>query len=88
MIPKMIYLSQEGRAAPLSSPPLSTGDFPLRPLHPRKLNYTPFAEAVIIAQEFWSIVGGEGTMEELFSIYQEVGREKTKYMLDSLAFGF
>ncbi len=33
-----IYLSQEGRAAPLSSPLLSTGDFPLRPLHPRKLN--------------------------------------------------
>jgi predicted RNase H-like HicB family nuclease len=32
-----IYLSQEGRAAPLSSPLLSTGDFPLRPLHPRKL---------------------------------------------------
>jgi len=27
-------------------------------------------------------------MEELLSIYQEVGREKTKYMLDSLAFGF
>jgi len=52
------------------------------------LNYTPFAEAVLIAQEFWSIVGGEGTMEELLSIYQEVGREKTKYMLDSLAFGF
>lgn len=52
------------------------------------LNYTPFAEAVLIAQEFWNIVGGEGTMEELLSIYQEVGREKTKYMLDSLAFGF
>jgi hypothetical protein len=32
-----IYLSQEGRAAPLSSPLLSTGDFPLRPLHPRKV---------------------------------------------------
>ena len=27
------------------------------------LNYTPFAEAVLIAQEFWNIVGGEGTME-------------------------
>ena len=69
-------------------PIVNGGDFPLRPLHPRKLNYTPFAEAVLIAQEFWSIVGGEGTMEELLSIYQEVGREKTKYMLDSLAFGF
>jgi len=39
-----IYLSQEGRAAPLSSPLLSTGDFPLRPLHPRKLKPT-FREA-------------------------------------------
>lgn len=52
------------------------------------LNYTPFNESVIMAQEFWNIVGGDNTMEELLSIYQEVGREKTKYMLDSLAFGF
>ena len=52
------------------------------------LNYTPFNESVIMAQEFWNIVGGNNTMEELLSIYLEVGREKTKYMLDSLAFGF
>lgn len=52
------------------------------------LNYTPFNESVIIAQEFWDIIGGNNTMENLLSIYQEVGREKTKYMLDSLAFGF
>ncbi len=32
------YTQDEGRAAPLSSPLLSTGDFPLRPLHLRKLN--------------------------------------------------
>ncbi|MDN7025792.1 TdeIII family type II restriction endonuclease [Methanoculleus sp. FWC-SCC1] len=52
------------------------------------LNYTPFGEAVLIADEFWNIVGGKHAMEDLLSVYQEVGREKTKYMLDSLAFGF
>jgi hypothetical protein len=51
-------------------------------------NYLPFDEAVVLGNEFWTIVGGPSTYTELLSIYQEVGREKTKYMLDSLAFGF
>jgi Type II restriction endonuclease, TdeIII len=50
--------------------------------------YTPFDQAVIIGHEFWDIVGGETAYAELLSIYQEVGREKSKYMLDALAFGF
>lgn len=52
------------------------------------LNYLPFKEAVVIGDEFWTIVGGETAYEELLEIYLEVGREKGKYMLDALAFGF
>lgn len=52
------------------------------------LNYTPFAEAVIIGHEFWDIVGGEGTYEEVLDIYYEVGRDKRAFIIDSLAFGF
>ena len=55
---------------------------------PQALNYLPFEEAVVIGNEFWNIVGGETAYEELLEIYLEVGREKGKYMLDALAFGF
>jgi len=50
--------------------------------------YTPFEQAVIIGQEFWSIVGTENTFTEVLEIYQEVGRTKSKYMIDALSFGF
>jgi hypothetical protein len=56
--------------------------------HSLALNYTPFKEAVVIGNEFWNIVGGATAYEELLEIYLEVGREKSKYMLDALAFGF
>ena len=51
-------------------------------------SYLPFDEAVVIGNEFWNIVGGPTAYEELLEIYLEVGREKSKYMLDTLAFGF
>lgn len=51
-------------------------------------NYTPFEQAVVIGHEFWNIIGGLDAYEELLDIYQEVGRDKSKYMLDALAFGF
>lgn len=51
-------------------------------------NYTPFEHAVLVGQEFWEIVGGETAYVELLDIYQEVGRDKSKDMLDALAFGF
>ncbi|QOV21944.1 TdeIII family type II restriction endonuclease [Anabaenopsis elenkinii] len=50
--------------------------------------YLPFDEAVVIGNDFWKIIGGATTYEELLEIYLEVGREKSKYMLDALAFGF
>ncbi len=52
------------------------------------LNYMPFEEIVVIGHEFWNILGGATAYEELLEIYLEVGREKSKYMLDALAFGF
>jgi hypothetical protein len=51
-------------------------------------NYLPFDEGVLIGQEFWELVGGPTAYEELLDIYQEAGREKSKYIIDSLAFGF
>jgi hypothetical protein len=51
-------------------------------------NYLPFDQAVVIGDEFWNIVGGATAYEELLEIYLEVGREKSKYMLDALEFGF
>jgi hypothetical protein len=51
-------------------------------------NYTPFEQAVVIGHEFWEIVGGPTAYEELLEIYQEVGHDKSKYMIDALAFGF
>lgn len=50
--------------------------------------YIPFADAVLIGHEFWDVIGGPTAYAELLGIYQEVGREKGKYMLDALAFGF
>jgi len=52
------------------------------------INYTSFTDSVLIGQEFWQLVGGPTAYEELLEIYQEVGREKAKYMIDALAFGF
>ncbi len=51
-------------------------------------NYLPFEQATLIGREFWELVGGPTTYDSLLAIYQEVGREKTKYMIDALAFGF
>ncbi len=52
------------------------------------LNYMPFDQGIVIGHEFWEIVGGKTAYEELLGIYQEVGRDKSKYMVDALAFGF
>lgn len=56
--------------------------------HGYTLTYMPFEQAVLIGDEFWSVIGGPSTYKELLGIYQAVGREKTKYMIDALGFGF
>lgn len=52
------------------------------------LNYLPFEEVVVIGHNFWSMIGDDNTYEELLEIYLEVGHDKSKSMLDALAFGF
>lgn len=51
-------------------------------------NYMPFEDAVLIGEDFWSLVGTKGVYEELLEIYQQVGQARAQYILDTLAFGF
>ena len=56
--------------------------------HSFSLRYLDTQNEVLLGADFWTLVGGEGTYEELLEIYREVGREKGKAMIDALAFGF
>jgi hypothetical protein len=56
--------------------------------HSFSLTYLDMKNEVLLGEEFWEIVGGKGTYEELLEIYREVGQEKTKAMMDALVFGF
>ncbi len=51
-------------------------------------NYLPFNEIVVLGQEFWEIIGGAYAYEELLNIYHQVGKEKSKFIIDTLAYGF
>lgn len=42
----------------------------------------------LLGADFWTLIGGEGTFEELLAIYREAGQAKRKNMMDALAFGF
>lgn len=53
--------------------------------HSFTLNYLDFKNQVLLGEEFWSIIGGDGTYEELLGIYREVGKQKGPDMLDQLA---
>ncbi len=50
--------------------------------------YMPFDSSVLIAQEFWTLIGGPGTYNELLELYRIVGKEKSKYILDAFVYGF
>ena len=56
--------------------------------HSFSRQYLDMQNEVLLGENFWAVVGGEGTYQELLGIYQEVGREKGKAMIDALAFGF
>jgi hypothetical protein len=56
--------------------------------HSFALRYLDMHYQVLLGADFWTLVGGEGTYEELLEIYREVGKEKGKAMIDALAFGF
>lgn len=46
--------------------------------------YLPFEEAVVLADEFWRLLGGTGTYEHLLQIYQEVGQLWSRFILNAL----
>jgi len=50
--------------------------------------YMDFENTVVIGADFWALIGGSGTYEELLDIYREVGAVKEKHIVDSLAFDF
>ncbi len=56
--------------------------------HSFAVNYLDLENQVLIGKEFWNLVGGPGTYEEVLSIYREVGKEKGHDMIDQLALGY
>ena len=55
--------------------------------HSFSLRYLDMQNEVLLGEDFWTLIGGEGTYEELLGIYREVGSGKGKAMIDALAFG-
>lgn len=53
--------------------------------HSFAINYMDMDNQVKVGKEFWDMVGGAGTYEEVLSIYQTVGREKGPDLVDQLA---
>ncbi len=56
--------------------------------HSFVLKYLDVESQLLIGEEFWTYIGGNGTFAQLLDIYQEVGREMSKTIIDSLAFNF
>ncbi len=56
--------------------------------HSFAVRYMDIDDEVLLGKEFWDLVGGTGTYEEVLEIYQEVGREKGPNMLDQLALNY
>ena len=50
--------------------------------------YMDMDEEVLIGHEFWDLIGGRGTYQEVLEIYQEVGLEKGSDIVDQLALGY
>lgn len=56
--------------------------------HSFSLQYLDMEQEVLAGADFWKLIGGDGTYEELLDIYRQVGKHKGKMMIDALAFGF
>lgn len=56
--------------------------------HSFAVNYLDLKKQVLIGEEFWELIGGKNTYQELLEIYYEIGREKGSDMLDQLALGY
>jgi Type II restriction endonuclease, TdeIII len=50
--------------------------------------YLDMQNQVLLQEEFWDMLGGAGTYQEILQIYEEVGNSKAKDLLDQLALGF
>ena len=51
-------------------------------------NYLDLDNQVVIGREFWDLIGGPGSYEEVLDIYREVGKEKGPDMIEQLALGY
>jgi hypothetical protein len=56
--------------------------------HSFGLQYLDIENELLLGQEFWAYIGGPGTLGELLEVYQEVGYEMGKTIVDELAFDF
>ena len=56
--------------------------------HSLAKQYLDISRQVLLGREFWDLVGGPGTYEEVLAIYREVGREKGPDMIDQLALDY
>lgn len=56
--------------------------------HSFALQYPDMDHQVLLGEEFWTYIGGRNTYDQLLAIYQEVGQEMSKTIIDGLAFNF
>ena len=49
-------------------------------------SYMDFDEQVVIGPEFWDIVGGRGTYDDVLEIYREVGSKLLPTILEKFEF--
>ncbi len=56
--------------------------------HKLAKRYLDLEEGVLIGEEFWDLMGGVGTYENLLDIFREVGHKKGPDMLDQLSLGY
>ncbi|MBI5216765.1 MAG: TdeIII family type II restriction endonuclease [Ignavibacteriae bacterium] len=54
--------------------------------HPYPHAYCDFEQSILIGQEFWDFIGGEGTYYEVLDIYREVGKEKGPEIIEKLIY--
>lgn len=56
--------------------------------HSFSLQYLDIDNQILLGEEFWAYIGGAGAFGQLLEIYQEVGYEMGKAIVDALAFDF
>ncbi len=56
--------------------------------HGFSIKYLDMKNQVLLDSEFWELIGGSDTHNQLLDIYAEAGRENRKKIIDALAFGF